>query len=92
MAEEVFIAKMTDFMEDGVLVAWLVGEGDAVEEGQPILEVETDKAVAELPSPATGFIKGIRPGAVPGATIPVGETIAYVVDSMDEPVATLEPL
>ena len=44
MASEVFISKMTDFMEEGTIVAWLVAEGDHVDEGQPILELETDKA------------------------------------------------
>jgi pyruvate dehydrogenase E2 component (dihydrolipoyllysine-residue acetyltransferase) len=92
MAVEVFVAKMTDFMEEAVIVSWLVDEGDAVTEGQPILEVETDKAVAELEAPASGYLKGIRPGVVAGVTIPVGETIAYVVDDPDESVAELDPL
>jgi pyruvate/2-oxoglutarate dehydrogenase complex dihydrolipoamide acyltransferase (E2) component len=92
MATEIFIAKMTDFMEEGTIVSWLVAEGDHVDEGQPILEVETDKATAELDAPATGFIVAIRPGAVPGAVIPVGETIAYLVDTPDEPVEALPPL
>ncbi len=92
MATEVFVAKMTDFMEEAVIVAWLVAEGDPVTEGQPILELETDKAVAELEAPATGFLKGIRPGTVAGATVPVGETIAYVVDDMGEAVAALPPI
>ena len=92
MATEVFIAKMTDFMEEGTIQSWLVAEGDRVEEGQALLEVETDKATAELESPASGYIKGIRTGAVPGAVIPVGETIAYIVDSLDEAVETLPPL
>ena len=42
MAEEVFIPKMTDFMEEGVIQAWLVEEGDRVEEGQPLLVIESD--------------------------------------------------
>ncbi len=92
MATEVFVAKMTDFMEEGVIREWLVSEGDRVEERQPILAIETDKAVADLEAPASGFIKGIREGVVVGATIPVGETIAYVVDSMDEPVDILPPI
>ena len=92
MAEEVFVPKMTDFMEEGVIQAWLVEEGDRVEEGQPLLELETDKAVSELESPASGYLKGIRPGAVAGAKIPVGETIAYIVASMDEAVVPLPPL
>jgi len=86
MAVEVFVPKMTDFMEEAVLQEWLVAEGDRVEEGQPIAMIETDKAVAELPAPASGYVTGIRPAAVPGAAIPVGETIAWIVDSPDEPI------
>ena len=92
MAVEVFVAKMTDFMEEGVLRAWLVNEGEHVEEGQPLIEIETDKALAELPSPASGYLKGIREGAVPGVVVPVGETIAYIVDAPDEAVETLPAL
>lgn len=92
MASEVFISKMTDFMEEGTIVAWLVAEGDHVEAGQALLELETDKATAELESPASGYLVGIRPGAVPGVVIPVGETIAWIVDSPDEAVNALPPL
>ena len=61
MATEVFVPKMTDFMEEAVIVAWLVNEGDAVTEGQPILEMETDKAIAELEAPAIGLPQGDPP-------------------------------
>lgn len=84
MATEVFVPKMTDFMEEGTIVAWLVAEGDHVDEGQPILEIETDKATAEMGAPAAGYLKGIRAGAVPGAVIPVGATIAFIADTVDE--------
>jgi len=92
MATEVFIAKMTDFMEEGTIVAWLVEEGDHVDEGQPILEIQTDKAIAELEAPASGYLVGIRPGVVVDSTIPVGETIAWIVDALDEVVEVLPPL
>jgi pyruvate dehydrogenase E2 component (dihydrolipoamide acetyltransferase) len=92
MATEVFISKMTDFMEEGTIVSWLVAEGDRVEEGQPIVELETDKATSELEAPASGYLVGIRPGVVPGTVLPVGETIAYIVDSLDEAVEPLPPL
>jgi pyruvate dehydrogenase E2 component (dihydrolipoamide acetyltransferase) len=92
VATEVFVAKMTDFMDEAVIVAWLFQEGDAVEEGQPLLEIKTDKAVAELEAPASGFLKGIRAGALPGVSVPVGETIAFIVDSMDESVDELSPI
>ena len=91
MPVEVFIHKMTDHMESGRIIQWLVKEGDHVQQRQPIMEVETDKAVAELESPANGILKGIRTGAQPGAEIPVGETIAFIAES-DEQVPVLPPL
>jgi pyruvate dehydrogenase E2 component (dihydrolipoamide acetyltransferase) len=84
LATDVFIPKMTDFMEEGTIVHWLVAEGDRVQEGQAILELETDKATVEMEAPATGWIKGIRASAEAGAVVPVGETIAFIVDSPDE--------
>ena len=92
MATEIFVPKMTDFMEEARILEWLVAEGDRVEQGQPILEVETDKAAAQMEAPASGYLVGIRPGAVAGAVIPVGETIAYVVDAPGDAVEALPPL
>ena len=91
MAVEVFMPKMTDHMESGEIIRWLVKEGDAVEQGQILMEVMTDKVVAEFESPATGILKGIRAGAEDGATIPVGETFAFIA-APDEQVPTLPPL
>ena len=91
MPVEVFIHKMTDHMESGRIIQWLVKEGDHVQQRQPIMEVETDKAVAELESPANGVLKGIRTGAQPGAEVPVGETIAFIAET-DEQVPVLPPL
>jgi pyruvate dehydrogenase E2 component (dihydrolipoamide acetyltransferase) len=88
---EVFVHKMTDHMESGRIIQWLVKEGERVEQHQVIMEVETDKAVAELESPASGILKGIRPGAVEGARVPVGETLAFIAEP-DEQVPALPPL
>jgi len=88
---EVFIHKMTDHMDSARIIQWLVREGEQVEQHQVIMEVETDKAVAELESPASGILKGIRPGAVEGARVPVGETIAFIAEP-DEQVPALPPL
>jgi pyruvate dehydrogenase E2 component (dihydrolipoamide acetyltransferase) len=88
---EVFVHKMTDHMESGRIIQWLVKEGERVEQHQAIMEVETDKAVAELESPASGILKGIRPGAVEGARVPVGETLAFIAQP-DEQVPALPPL
>ncbi len=63
--------------ETGKLVSWLRKEGDTVAKGQPLLEIETDKAVMEVDSPADGVLAGIK--VQPGADVPVGETIAWIV-------------
>lgn len=91
MATELFMPKMSDHMEVGVILAWLVKEGDRVKKGQPLLELETDKATVELEAPASGIIKAIRAGVESGANVPVGETMAYIAEP-DEEVTALPPL
>jgi len=63
--------------ETGKLISWLRKEGDTVAKGQPLLEIETDKAVMEVDSPADGVLAGIK--VQPGTDVPVGETIAWIV-------------
>jgi pyruvate dehydrogenase E2 component (dihydrolipoamide acetyltransferase) len=91
MAIEFFMPKMTDHMEAGVILSWLVKEGEPVEKGQPLLEIETDKATVELEAPAAGILKAIRSGVVPGASVPVGETLAFIA-AADEKVSPLPPV
>ncbi len=63
--------------ETGKLVSWLKKEGDAVAKGEPLLEVETDKAVMEVESPGEGILTAVK--AQVGAEVPVGRTIAWIV-------------
>jgi pyruvate dehydrogenase E2 component (dihydrolipoamide acetyltransferase) len=63
--------------ETGKLLAWRKREGDRVTKGEPLLEIETDKAVVEIEAPADGILAGIKAAA--GADIPVGQTIAWIV-------------
>ncbi len=91
MAVEFYIAKMSDHMESAQILKWLVKEGDRVEQYQIILELMTDKVTAEVEAPAAGVIKGIRPGAVDGAEVPVGEIICYIA-APGESVPALPPL
>ena len=63
--------------ETGKLLAWRKKEGDRVTKGEPLLEVETDKAVVEIESPGDGILAGIT--AHEGAVVPVGQTIAWLV-------------
>ncbi len=58
---------------EGTFLEWLVEEGEEVEEDQTVAEVETDKAVVDVPAPADGTIKELR--AEPGDTVDVGEVI-----------------
>jgi len=63
--------------ETGKLLAWRKKEGDRVTKGEPLLEIETDKAVVEVEAPADGILAGIK--AAEGTDIPVGQTIAWIV-------------
>ena len=60
--------------ETGKLVSWRRKEGDTVVKGEPLLEVETDKAVLEVEAPADGTLQRVT--AHEGQVIPVGQTIA----------------
>jgi len=71
--------------ETGKLIAWRKNEGDRVTKGEPLLEIETDKAVMEVEAPADGVLAGIT-GKV-GSDIPVGQTIAWIVAPGEKPPA-----
>jgi pyruvate dehydrogenase E2 component (dihydrolipoamide acetyltransferase) len=77
MAISVVMPALELTQETGKLVAWRKKEGERVAKGEPLLEVETDKAVVEIEAPAAGILAGIR--AREGAVIPVGQTIAWIV-------------
>ncbi|MGA9641462.1 MAG: dihydrolipoamide acetyltransferase family protein [Terriglobales bacterium] len=63
--------------ETGKLISWLKREGEPVTKGEPLLEVETDKAVMEVESPEGGVLAGIT--AQPGDEVQVGRTIAWIL-------------
>ena len=56
MAFEFKFPDIGEGLTEGEIVRWLVKEGDEIKEGQPLVEVETDKALAEIPAPRTGVI------------------------------------
>jgi pyruvate dehydrogenase E2 component (dihydrolipoamide acetyltransferase) len=56
MAYEFKFPDIGEGLTEGEIVRWLVKEGEEVKEGQPLVEVETDKALAEIPSPRTGVV------------------------------------
>ena len=63
-------------LTEGEIVRWLVKEGDEIKEGQPLVEVETDKALAEIPAPRTGVILKIL--AKEKEVVKVGQVIVVI--------------
>ena len=82
MATEVIMPQMGFDMTEGTLVRWIKAEGDSVGRGEPIAEVETDKAVVEIEAYATGLLKKTYIGE--GTTVPVGHVIGVIADPDEE--------
>jgi pyruvate dehydrogenase E2 component (dihydrolipoamide acetyltransferase) len=85
MAISVVMPALEMAQETGKLLSWRKKEGDSVKKGEPLLEIETDKAVVEIEAPGDGILAGIT--AHEGAVIPVGETIAWLVAAGEKPPA-----
>jgi pyruvate dehydrogenase E2 component (dihydrolipoamide acetyltransferase) len=85
MAISVVMPALEMAQENGKLLAWRKKEGERVQKGEPLLEIETDKAVVEVESPGDGLLAGVT--AQVGAVIPVGETIAWLVAPGEKPPA-----
>jgi pyruvate dehydrogenase E2 component (dihydrolipoamide acetyltransferase) len=83
MAVSVVMPALEMAQETGKLLAWRKKEGESVSKGEPLLEIETDKAVVEVEAPGDGILAGIT--ADVGAVIPVGETIAWLVAPGEKP-------
>ncbi|MEZ4985743.1 MAG: dihydrolipoamide acetyltransferase family protein [Saprospiraceae bacterium] len=75
MAEVIRMPRMSDTMEEGNIIAWLKNEGDKVEAGETLAEVETDKATMELDSYFDGVLLHI---AVKEGTVPIDGVIAVI--------------
>ena len=63
--------------QTGTLLKWLKVEGEAVSKGDPLMEIETDKATVEIEAPASGILTHVT--AQPGDQVPVGNAIALIV-------------
>jgi pyruvate dehydrogenase E2 component (dihydrolipoamide acetyltransferase) len=89
MAISVVMPALEMAQETGKLLAWRKKEGERVARGEPLLEIETDKAVVEIEAPGDGILAGIT--AHEGAEIPVGQTIAWLVQPGETPPAESAP-
>lgn len=76
MAAEIVMPRLSDSMEEGTILKWLKREGDEVELGEELVEIETDKANMVYESDASGVLIEIT--AKEGDTLPIGEVIARV--------------
>jgi len=87
MVREFELPDVGEGVAEGELLRWRVEPGDAVSEDQPVAEVETDKAVVDVPSPVDGVVEELR--AAEGEMVPVGDVIiVFRVDGEDGPKAT----
>lgn len=80
MATEITMPALSPSMTEGNLARWLKREGDAVEAGEVLLEIETDKALVEFEAPAGGTLAGIK---VPAGSqdVKVGTTLAWLLQA-----------
>ena len=88
MALEFRFPDVGEGIAQGEIVRWLVAQGDRVKADQPLVEVETDKAVVEIPAPRAGTI--LRLPVAAGETIQVGEILA-VIGEADGSEASVAP-
>lgn len=86
MATKVFMEALSPTMEEGRLVKWLKNEGDTVKSGDPLAEVETDKAIMELVARGDGILRKRLVGE--GESRPVGQLVG-VIAAPDENIDAL---
>jgi pyruvate dehydrogenase E2 component (dihydrolipoamide acetyltransferase) len=79
--DSIIMPKSGQTMEEGVVRRWLKNEGEAVQAGEVVVEIESDKAIAEVPSGVSGVLRKILISE--GETVPVLTPLAYV-GALDE--------
>ncbi len=88
MATNVVMPRISDTMKEGMVSKWLKAVGEAVQKGEPIVEIQADKATLEIEAYASGVLRRI---VVPEeATVPLGTTIGIIAGA-DEDIGEPEP-
>ena len=82
MASEVKLPRLGQGMESGTIVKWLKSEGERVEKGEPLYELDTDKVTQEVEAEASGVLLKI---AVAEGEVPVGRTVAFIGEEGEQP-------
>lgn len=89
MASEVILPRVDMDMATGRISKWLADAGQTVAKGQPLFEIETDKAAMEIEAPAAGTLRTLVEAS--GEDIPVGSTVAWIYGEGEEE-ATAAPM
>ena len=89
MATEVIMPQMGFDMKEGTVVRWMKAEGEPVTKGEPLAEIETDKAVVEIEAYASGLLRKVVVGE--GITVPVGQIIG-IIGAQDEELPEVAPV
>ena len=77
MAVEIVMPAVEMAQDTGILVRWLKAEGEFVKQGEPVMEIETDKTVFEFEAPGSGTLANVS--AKEGDEIPVGQVVAVLL-------------
>src|SRR6266511_17410 len=88
MATEIKLPRLGQGMESGTIVKWLKSEGDQVEKGEPLYELDTDKVTQEVEADASGVLLKI---AVAEGEVEVGKTIAVIGEEGEKVDQPAEP-
>src|SRR5438270_5991881 len=86
MAKQVVMPKLSPTMEEGQKARWLKQEGDKVSMGEPLAEIDTDKATMEMQALSNGVLRKIL--IKEGESVPLGQMIA-VIGEPDEDISAL---
>src|SRR5580693_9529419 len=86
MSVSVVMPQLGESVTEGTVTRWLKKEGEHVTADEPLLEVSTDKVDTEIPSPASGILRGIAVDE--DETVAVGAQLAMIEDS-DSPTAAV---
>jgi len=89
VAFEFKLPDLGEGLTEGEIVKWLVKVGDSIEEGQSFVQVETDKAVIDIPSPRKGVV--LKLGAAEGETVQVGRVIIVIGEPGETAIAPPRP-
>ncbi|HEY1539599.1 MAG TPA: dihydrolipoamide acetyltransferase family protein [Solirubrobacteraceae bacterium] len=85
---EIVMPRLSDSMEEGTILKWLKSDGESVARGEPLAEIETDKATLTYESDAAGVLTIV---VAAGETLPIGEVIARLDDGSGDGTPSAEP-